>query len=190
MTAVPVADSMTAEDFLALPEPPGVQRRELVEGELVVNEPRPLHQGVLKDLVFALEAWIRAHPTLGEVTLPLDVRLDERNVYAPDVLFYSGDRGPGRSEAVPSPLPDLAVEIRSPSTWRYDIGAKKSAYERHGLAELWLVDTAAEEVLVFRRSRSDAQSFDISVELGRAEGLTSPLLPGFALRLGELFPGT
>lgn len=140
MTAVPVAEPMTAEQFLALPEPPGAQRRELVEGELVVNEPRPLHQHVLKDLMFALESWSRTDPTVGGVTLPLDVRLDERNVYAPDVLFYSGDRGPGRSETVPSPLPDLAVEIRSPSTWRYDIGAKKAGYERHGLAELWLVD--------------------------------------------------
>ena len=44
-------------------------------------------------------------------------------------------------------MPDIAVEVRSPSTWRYDIGAKKSGYERRGLPELWLVDTRADEVL-------------------------------------------
>ena len=53
-------------------------------------------------------------------------------------------------------LPDLAIEIRSPSTWRYDIGAKKSVYEREGLPELWLVDGDANVVLVFRRSAPGA----------------------------------
>jgi Uma2 family endonuclease len=84
-------------------------------------------------------------------------------------------------------VPDLAVEVRSPSTWRYDIGAKKSAYERAGLPELWLVDVAADVVLVFRRSSPRAASFDVALELGRDDALGSPLLPGFALALGALF---
>lgn len=83
-----------------------------------MSPPRPLHQRVLVDLVFALETWTRANPSRDEVTLPLDVQLDDRNVYAPDVLFYADDRGPGRSEIVPPPMPDLAVEARSPATWR------------------------------------------------------------------------
>jgi Uma2 family endonuclease len=87
----------------------------------------------------------------------------------------------------PQPLPDIAVEIRSPSTWRYDIGVKKARYEEHGLPELWLVDTAADEVIVFRRSQPKAPTFDVSLELARGDALTSPLLPGFALALDELF---
>jgi Uma2 family endonuclease len=84
-------------------------------------------------------------------------------------------------------VPDLVVEIRSPSTWRCDIGVKKANYERHGARELWLVDTAADVVFVFRRSRARAPRFDVSVDLGAGETLTSPLLPGFALAVGEIF---
>ena len=84
-------------------------------------------------------------------------------------------------------MPDLAVEVRSPSTWRYDVGAKKDGYERHGLPELWLVDTEARSVLVYRRERAQSATFDVSLEVGAGEQLTSPLLPGFALPVDEIF---
>ncbi len=120
--------------------------------------------------------------------LPLDVQLDERNVFNPDILWYAEGRAPARNAPRPSPMPDVAIEVRSPSTWQYDIGAKKAAYERHGLPELWLVDTSAEAVVVFRRSRAEARTFDLALELCRDDRLESPLLPGFRLALGELFP--
>jgi Uma2 family endonuclease len=84
-------------------------------------------------------------------------------------------------------LPDLAVEVRSPSTWRYDVGKKKATYERGGLPELWLVDTAAWTVLVFRRSSKGAPRFDVELELSYSEQLTSPQLPGFSLPVERLF---
>ena len=84
-------------------------------------------------------------------------------------------------------MPDLVVEVRSPSTWRFDIGAKKDNYERYGVGELWLVDTAAYVVFVFRRSTPDAPRFDVSLEFGPGETLTS-LLPGFALAVAGSSP--
>jgi len=84
-------------------------------------------------------------------------------------------------------LPDLCVEIRSPRTWRYDVGAKKSAYEAAGLSELWLVDDIAATVLIFRRSRPEIAAFDVALELGRGDTLTSPQLAGFELALDDLF---
>jgi Uma2 family endonuclease len=67
-----------------------------------------------------------------------------------------------------------------------DIGAKRATYEAAGVAELWLVDTAAETVIVYRRSRP-AAAFDIALELAGDEQLTSPLLPGFGVVVAELF---
>ncbi len=178
---------MTAEEFLERPPFPGRRGVQLVGGEVVVNEPNLRHEGLQMGIYNALRDWIGADPVRGRVHVPIDVRLDAANVFAPDVLWYSSARAPQRSSEPPYPLPEVAAEVRSGSTWRYDIGAKKSAYERHGLPELWLVDTAAEELLVFRRSTPVAPAFDTSLALVAGGSLESPLLPGFALDVGELF---
>ncbi len=185
---MPVAERMTADEFLALPEPERGWPWNLIAGEVVVNEPTVLHGDVQGQLYFALTTWTRAAAGRGKVALPLDVQLDERNVFAPDIAWYVEGRAPARIDPRPYQMPDLAVEVRSPSTWCYDVGTKRSGYERHGLPELWLVDTAAEGVLVFRRSEPGAPAFDVSLELAREEELGSPLLPGFVLPLAQLFP--
>ena len=102
-------------------------------------------------------------------------------------MWYSEGRVPSRDDRGPYPVPDLAVEVRSPSTWRFDIGRKKDNYERHGVAELWLVDTAADVVFVFRRSHPQAPHFDVSLDDGSDQTLTSPMLAGFSLPVGEVF---
>jgi Uma2 family endonuclease len=188
MGAMPATERMTADEYLALPYSEERRWVELVEGELIVDQPLPLHQAVMGELEYALRHWARDKPGRGDVWLPLDLRLDEWNVVGPDLLWYPEGAGPTRSGGRPSPLPALAIEIRSPSTWRYDIGAKKSAYERAGLRELWLVDTAAGEVLIFRRSVPGARAFDVALELERTDTLTSPQLDGFELALAALFP--
>jgi len=185
---VPVAQRMSAEEFLSMPVSSRARPWNLVEGEVVMTEPTMLHGAVIIDLLHALDSWSRIDPHRGAPRVPADIEIDDRNVYAPDILWYAHGRVPDRYDQPPYPVPDLAVEVRSPSTWRYDIGAKKAGYERRGLPELWLVDTQADVVLVFRRSSSDAPTFDVALETGRDGQLTSPLLPGFSLALAELFP--
>jgi len=152
-----------------------------------VDVPILRHQLICSEILFELMPWARAAPDRGLASIELAVRIGERDVYQPDLVWYRADRAPRRDDRPPYAVPDLAVEVRSPSTWRYDIGAKKSGYERRGLPELWLVDAAADEVLVFRRSKPDAPSFDVALELTHDETLSSPLLPGFAVALDSLY---
>ena len=187
MPGMATVQHMTAQEYLANPDE--TIRSELVEGEVIVQEPNATHQIVLRDLFVAVHAWAQAEPGRGDVSWPLDVLIDERNVFAPDLMWYPEGRAPVRGDERPFPLPALAVEVRSPSTWRYDIGAKKAAYERNGLAELWLVDTRASELFVFRRSAPACPSFDVALELAPQDRLASPLLPGFALSVGKLIDG-
>jgi Uma2 family endonuclease len=184
MPGMVTVQRMTAQEYLATPDE--TVRSELVEGEVIVTSPGLLHQRVCRNAFRALDHWTLAAPGRGEVAFPLDVQIDERNVFSPDLLWYA-ERAEGLPGERPYPIPALAVEVRSPSTWRYDIGAKKAAYERNGLAELWLVDIRADELFAFRRSAPTSPSFDVALELGVQDTLTSPLLPGFALALGTLF---
>jgi Uma2 family endonuclease len=179
------AERMTAERYYEITVEG--DRKQLVDGRIVVNEPKAIHSLLQFRLAVALGKWVEAGHRRGLALTPTDVRMDEYNVYGPDLLWFRQERIPADLNAYPEYVPDLCVEIRSPSTWRYDIGAKKRVYEQGGLPELWLVDDGAETVLVYRRSRPGAPTFDIALELGTGETLESPMLPGFALSLDELF---
>jgi Uma2 family endonuclease len=176
---------ITADEYLAMEELEG-RRTDLIDGEIVVNEPTRWHQDAVKEIVLALGMWEKEGTDRGFVCLPLDIKLDEFNVYGPDVLWYAEGRAPAITAPRPYPPPDLVVEVRSPSTWRHDIGRKKSGYEAAGVRELWLVDFTS--VLVFRRSDPKRPDFDVALELPPEETLTSPMLPGFALPLAGLYP--
>jgi Uma2 family endonuclease len=177
---------ITAHEYLAIGEDPWGRRDQLIDGEIVVNQPNPWHQLTVTAVLFALGMWQKEGTDRGVVSLPLDIKIDEFNVYGPDVLWYAEGRAPAITAPRPYPPPDLVVEVRSPSTWRHDIGRKKSGYEAAGVRELWLVDFTS--VLVFRRSDPKRPDFDVTLELTQGETLASPLLPGFALPLAGLYP--
>ena len=175
----------TAEEYLALP--PDERHTQLIDGEIVVTDPRLRHQRITGEMYRLLANWCLEEAGRGEAGIGCNYRLDDRNVFVPDIWWFSEARRPARDAGVVEGPPDLAGEVRSPSTWRYDIGKKKRSYEQAGLAELWLVDTEANTVLVFRRSTPRAAVFDVDLEVGAGEALTTPLLPGVALDLADLF---
>lgn len=179
-----VTTSMTVEEFSARDWPYGTQ---LIAGEVVMNQPKLPHQLALGVLHSRLLAWTEAGAGRGLACLSVDVRLSDHDLYGPDVWWIGEARRPAPGATDLQGLPDLIVEVRSPSTWRYDIGPKKANYEAAGLAELWLVDTAEPSVLVYRRSAPGAPGFDVAIELTVDDQLTSPLLPGFSCPVEDVF---
>jgi len=71
---------------------------------------------------------------------PIDVHLGRGSVVQPDLVVLRPKNtsiiGPKKLTGVP----DLLIEILSPSTRRYDRRLKRNRYERAGVSELWLVD--------------------------------------------------
>lgn len=180
-----LATGMTAEEFLARDDwPRGTQ---LIGGEVVVNEPKLPHQFALGRLHALLLAWTDAAPGRGVVGLSTDVVVTPADVYAPDIWWLPEERRPGPEALNLEGLPDLVVEVRSPSTWRHDVGRKRLMYEAGGVAELWLVDPFSRSVLVYRRSTPEAATFDVALEVGEEQALGSPLLPGFRVSVAHIF---
>ncbi len=177
---------MSAAEYLATPES-RPRHTELIDGTVVVNEPRMRHARAQTELIYRLRRWIDEGDARGQVSVPTDILVDHHNVFAPDGWWVSEPHRPRPDQPLLEGLPDLVVEIRSPSTWIRDLRVKLPRYEAAGVPEAWYVDTEARMVLVFRRSRTDAATFDVSLELGADQELTSPLLPGFALLVAAIF---
>jgi Uma2 family endonuclease len=80
-------------------------------------------------------------------------------------------------------VPDLVVEILSPSTARRDRTAKRNAYERSGVDEYWLVDPRKRQVTVFVRER-EVFAPPATTSSG---AIASRVLPDLAVTAEELF---
>jgi Uma2 family endonuclease len=161
----------TREDYLRLPEGFPAQ---LVEGFLVKSpSATPGHQ-VLAGRVYDA---VRAVVGPGRVVqAPLDVFLDDFNVYQPDVLVWAK---PQPWTAVAAPIPILVVEILSPSTHRRDRRAKTPRYLAGGVREVWLVDPE-------RRSIAVHSASGVLLAQG-ADPARSAVLAGFSLVPDVLF---
>lgn len=178
------ATGVSVEEFLDGDYPEGAW---LVEGEVVVNDPTFRHQRMASRIHVALAIWALGDQGHGEAGFGGNWTIAPASIYKPDAWWvdeaHSALLAGARSETPPA----LAVEVRSPGTWTLDIGIKRTRYEQAGVAELWLVDTPAEVVLVHRRSSPAVTTFDIVTEVTRGETLTTPLLDGFSLDLNNLF---
>lgn len=170
---------MTADEFfVATVELP---RAQLIDGVLVLpmNGPRFHHQLVLTLLMEQFVLHRSTHPHAGWLFLPLDIEIDDLNVFQPDLYWVPGDDVPALdARRFIDTRPPLVVEVLSPSTRLHDLGAKLDGYLRAGGAEVWTIDTEAATVTVHR---PDAEP------VTRSDRLTTPLVPGWTIDLRALF---
>jgi Uma2 family endonuclease len=147
----------TADEYIATGEtrPP---RTELINGEVVMTNPTIRHQEIVQHIQFHIRLWVTSAPNRGRTTAQIDMKFDELTVLAPDAFWISDGRLPADGTHIDF-VPELVIEVRSPSTWKFDTTVKFRKYEAAGAAEVWLVDTASNTVLVFRRSSMSAPTF-------------------------------
>jgi Uma2 family endonuclease len=156
------------EVFEGLPEGTLCQ---LINNNIVMSpSPKPHHQRLSKKIFKQLDSFIEENG-LGEVLYaPLDVHLDEKNVFQPDIIFISTDRSTIIQDKIKG-APDLVIEILSPGTEKYDRKEKKAIYEQYGVIEYWIVDPLSKSVTGYQLMENKYQ------ELTASKGLIeSPLL--------------
>jgi len=172
----------TAEDLLCLPSD---LRCELLDGEVVELAPAGLrHNTIITNIAPHLGGYAKVG-LLGRVfsgdTGIILARNPDR-VRAPDLCFIARERLP--TGAVPEGfteiVPDLIVEVISPSDRAGDVQQKADEWLRAGARLVWTVYPETRTVV--------AQTSDATRTYREGDTLTGePVLPGFAVRVAALF---
>lgn len=166
---------------------PSETRVELINNELYMP-PAPSfeHQIASKKTFKILDVFVELKQ-LGQVLYaPFDVLLDKYTVVQPDILFVSKDNLQNISSRGLEGVPDLVVEIISPSTFHRDSVEKYQLYERYGVKEYWLVEPANQVIEVFKLENGKYALYSfVSSEAG--EVAKSALLEGFEVKREEVF---
>ena len=112
------------------------------------------------------------------------IRLSPGLIRIPDVAFYSFQRLPhGKipSSPIADLVPDLAIEILSPSNTREEMNQKLHDYFDHGVRLVWYVQPADRTVTVFEHPESASTLTEDDLLTGGV------VLSGFQLLIRELF---
>jgi Uma2 family endonuclease len=171
-------------EFCALPHN-AHKRFELHEGEIVeVPSPSPLHQWIVAELLYLLKAFLRIHP-LGYVFGDnLDYEPADGVIVQPDLSFVAFERAPRLPERFQI-MPDLAVEVMSPSNTERDMLRKVLLYFAYQAREVWVVYPEERMVRIYTPAAQGAHVRQF-VEGDQLAG--SAVLPNFTLNITDLFP--
>jgi Uma2 family endonuclease len=171
----PMSAAYTRAEWDLLPEGFPAQ---LVEGALV-REPSPDfgHQRIVQAVATALLE--RLGPG-RVVSAPLDVPIDDFNVYQPDVVVL---REQPPDDATDAGVPLLVVEVVSPSSRARDRTVKRVRLLDAGVAEVWLVDRHAGTIEAYDLGRYR----DLPRRATGSQSLASGVVPGFVLVPDGLF---
>jgi Uma2 family endonuclease len=154
---------------------------ELIGGEAVMMSPvGDRASGVQGALFFALRAWQEQAQDGGVLRQDVFVAFPGSEHLAPDICWWSAGRRAATVQGEVDVVPDLVVEVLSPSTRANDLGPKRDVYIRSGVRELWLADPDSRTVIRVRPNAEDQP-------LAGDHVLTTDLLDGFSLDLRRVF---
>ncbi|QZZ22522.1 Uma2 family endonuclease [Leptothermofonsia sichuanensis E412] len=150
----PIQKYLTLEDYLAYDD--GTDTRyELVSGKLVeMPSESDINGLIVVILMFALSRFVR--PDRFRIRTEIAVSGYRATVRVPDLMVLTEEaaaalQGAARSILLPDmPPPALVVEVVSPGieNEQRDYRYKRSEYAAREIQEYWIVDPAAEQVMV------------------------------------------
>ena len=161
---------------------------ELIDGEIIVS-PRPSweHATLAAELARLIGNYVvpRGLGTVGVESghHPID---DRSNLLGPDVVFVRRGRVAKRHFRKWVPLmPDLAIEIKSPSNRMTDLRDKAVKYLSLGSQLVWLILPDSQSAEVWRLDENGDARSELVSSGGALFG--GDVLPGFELPLNALF---
>ncbi len=193
MSTVPAMPPIPAESMTAVSPPtaiaptiPDDMLYEVVDGQVVEKTMGAFETGIASLLVEILGPFARANRLgrfFGEMLFRIDLAQDLQR--RPDVAFVSHARWPCNRRVPDVPVwdmvPDLAVEVLSPSNTAIAVNRKIHDYFKAGVARVWVVYPEQAEVYIYSTPQQ-VQVVGIGQELDGGD-----LLPGFRLPVAVLF---
>lgn len=184
-------DLMLMDEFIRRSEHEGPF--EFVDGEIVPKMPTTaLHNKIGKRVFIALLPYEQQR--LGEAFQEATFALTDnpqwvRGSRIPDVMFVLQPKLEAFQRDIPDwevkpyiLIPDLAVEIVSPTDNYNEVVEKVERYLRDGVRVVWLINPQLRQVVVYRASSAFQETLTDDATLREDE-----LLPSFELSLAELF---
>ncbi|MBU8906008.1 Uma2 family endonuclease [Desertibacillus haloalkaliphilus] len=168
------------------------ERVELIDGFPYFMTPAPsrLHQQILLELGTQFHTQLKGHPCEAYVA-PFDVRLAEDEdasdddvftVVQPDIVVVCDQNKLDKRGC--NGVPDLVIEIISPSTASHDYIRKMELYETFGVKEYWIVQPTDQVVMVFKHNQ---QSFDKPTFYDKESTIEPGVISGVEIQLADVF---
>ena len=181
----------TVDDLYELQGWDGTSDRkyELIDGELIEMPPsNALHAWLASELAAHLRNFaVSGNLGYAFVEFGAYTVTDQHTLRASDVAYFSAERlSPPFPQTFVGLMPDLVVEIKSPSNTIAELRAKAAWYLQHGTRLVWLVLPDQQRAEVCRLGDEDELTFEMVGPAGSLSG--EDVLPGFELSLGQLFP--
>ena len=170
---------MTAEQFDQLPAEE--ERYELLDGELIeMPSATYRHNRISVILSTSLKNYLSASHS-GEVVPDTEFAVGANTRLRPDLAVLGAEKwARADQDKVPvTVMPDIAVEIVSPSDSASKLESKVERYLAAGVVEVWIIYPVQQHVYVHNSS--------VVSKLASTGRLSSPLLTGWSIAVSDLF---
>ena len=180
----PLPGTATEADLIRLQDTLRLGLFELIDRTLVRKPMGTPESYLALRLAGLMNQFVEAHDLGWMYITDAMVRVTPDQIREPDISFTSWDKRPERTvplKPVTDIIPDLTVEILSPSNTPREIARKVEEYFAGGVRLVWMIDPAKRAATVYT-----APTAKTAVPpAGRLDG--GDVLPGFTLPLPKLF---
>jgi Uma2 family endonuclease len=176
--------ALTEQDLLIVQVAYPGSRIELRDGKIIVMSPSDhVSEVIVARLVARLQNWVEPRDLGFIATSSAGFHLPNGDVVAPDVTYVSRERMQTSPRGYAHVVPDLVVEVKSPSDRIAELEEKLALFRSLGAQASVLIDPDEHTAVVVevneqpRRSLTDADTLEFPA-----------LLPGWSMRVSELWP--
>ena len=182
MTSITDRKKITYADYLKIDDN---NRYEIFNGELcMVPAPSTNHQSVSRNLEFLIWNFVKQKGLGNVFDAPIDIVFDDDEVFQPDIVFIKSENQSIIGKNAIQGVPDLIVEIVSPSSTFYDTIEKKDIYRKYGVKEYWIIFPDEKVIEVLSLEKGEYLEFCKS----KKEGIVkSKILEGLEINSKDVF---